>query len=199
MWSNVFNTEKQQVRRPVEWKRLRALFRPYWKEEALVLVCILGGSLLGLLPPLFTMFIIDKALPKGDMSMVCMCVAGIVGASLVSGLLGVCQGYLSSVMGEGIVRDIRCSLVSHLHHMPLEWFTNTKTGEIMNRVSNDVESIDTVLTNTLVPVVSNVFHSLSRLAIGGAVHDPGSDHDCACLAGRSPYVQGAEADPRKTR
>lgn len=157
MWSNIFNPEKPKVRRPADWRRLRELFKPYWKEEILVLICILGGSLIGLLPPLLTMTIIDKGVPSGNMHLVMLCVAGIVASSIVGGLILVYQGYLSSVMGEGIVRDIRCNLVSHLHHMSIDFFTSTKTGEIMNRVSNDVESIDGVLTGTLVPVLSNVF------------------------------------------
>jgi ATP-binding cassette, subfamily B, bacterial len=54
------------------------------------------------------------------------------------------------------MRDIRTSLVAHLHRMPIAFFTNTKTGEIMNRVSNDVDNIDNVVTGTLVSIVTNV-------------------------------------------
>ena len=40
--------------------------------------------------------------------------------------------------------------------MPLSFFTGTKTGEIMNRVSNDVDNIDNVVTGTLVTIVTNI-------------------------------------------
>ena len=66
------------------------------------------------------------------------------------------QGYLNSVVGEGIMRDIRTSLVAHLHRMPLNFFTGTKTGEIMNRVSNDVDNVDNVVTGTLTTIVTNI-------------------------------------------
>ncbi|GAC1499269.1 MAG: ABC transporter ATP-binding protein [Vulcanimicrobiaceae bacterium] len=72
-------------------------------------------------------------------------------------LIGVYQGYLNSLVGEGIMRDIRTRLVSHLHRMPIPFFANTKTGEIMNRVSNDVDNIDNVVTGTLVTIITNVF------------------------------------------
>ncbi len=55
------------------------------------------------------------------------------------------------------MRDIRTGLVAHLHTMPLSFFTGTKTGEIMNRVSSDVDNIDNVVTGTLVTIVTNVF------------------------------------------
>jgi ATP-binding cassette subfamily B protein len=163
MWSNMFNPEKPRVKRPVEWKRIASLFRPYWKQEALVIVLILFGSLLGLIPPLCTLRLIDTAIPHGNFTSVCLYVACMMGAALLAGLLGVYQGYLNSLVGEGIVRDIRCSLVSHLHRMPLDFFTSTKTGEIMNRVSSDVDSIDNVVTGTMVTVVTNVFTITSTL------------------------------------
>lgn len=157
MWSNMFNPEKPRVKKPVEWKRIAKLFQAYWKQEVQVIVAILVGALLGLIPPLCTLRLIDTAIPRGDFGAVCFYVGGMIASALLAGLVGVYQGYLNSLVGEGIVRDIRSSLVSHLHRMPLEFFTSTKTGEIMNRVSSDVDSIDNVVTGTMVTVVTNVF------------------------------------------
>lgn len=157
MWSNMFNPEKPRVKKPVEWKRIAKLFQPYWKQEVQVIVAILIGALLGLVPPLCTLRLIDTAIPRNDFGAVLFYVAGMIAAALLAGLVGVYQGYLNSLVGEGIVRDIRSSLVSHLHRMPLDFFTSTKTGEIMNRVSSDVDSIDNVVTGTMVTVVTNVF------------------------------------------
>ncbi len=83
-------------------------------------------------------------------------VGGMIGAALVAAVLGVYQGYLNSLVGEGIMRDIRTSMVAHLHRMPLSFFTDTKTGEIMNRVSSDVDNIDNIVTGTFVTIVTNV-------------------------------------------
>ena len=90
-------------------------------------------------------------------------VGGMVAAALVSAVLGVFQGYQNSLVGEGIMRDIRTSLVSHLHRMPISFFTNTKTGEIMNRVSSDVDNVDNVVTGTLVSIVTNIATILTTL------------------------------------
>ncbi|WP_317996489.1 ABC transporter ATP-binding protein [Vulcanimicrobium alpinum] len=143
--------------RRVELRRILAFFRPYLAQETLVLVCILVGALLGLLPPLFTKWLIDDAIPAHDTHRLALNVGGMVATALVSGVIGVYQGYLNSVVGEGIMRDIRTSLVNHLHTMPLSFFTSTKTGEIMNRVSSDVDNVDNVVTGTLVSIVTNVF------------------------------------------
>jgi ATP-binding cassette subfamily B protein len=164
MWATMFNPQKPELKRKVEWGRLGTFFRPYWRQEALVLLCILAGSLIGLLPPLFAKWIIDDAIPQHSMGQVGFNVAGMVVSAVGSGVLGVYQGYLNSLVGEGIMRDIRTTLVAHLHKMPLSFFTGTKTGEIMNRVSSDVDNIDNVVTGTLVSIVTNIATMVTTVA-----------------------------------
>jgi ATP-binding cassette subfamily B protein len=153
----MYNPNRPKVTKRVDLRRILAFFRPYLPQEAQVLACILVVALLGLLPPLFTRWLIDGAIPARDMHAVSLAVGGMVASALVAGALGVYQGFLNSLIGEGIMRDIRTSLVAHLHRMPLSFFTGTKTGEIMNRVSNDVDNIDNVVTGTLVSIVTNLF------------------------------------------
>jgi ATP-binding cassette, subfamily B, bacterial len=156
MWGNLYSPDKPKVRKRIDWKRIGALFLPYWQAQALVLVCIVVSAVLGLAPGYLTAQIIDVAIPQKNFSVLGIYLAIIVGSALTGAGIGIWQGYLNSLVGEGIMRDIRTSLVSHLHRMPIAFFTGTKTGEIMNRVSNDVDAIDTVVTGTLTQIVTNV-------------------------------------------
>jgi len=156
MWSSMYNSEKPRVIRAVDWRRIGVLFLPYWRQEATVLACILIGAALGLAPPLFTKRLIDSALAHHDLRELWFDVGGMVLSAAIAAIIGVYQGYLNSLVGEGIMRDIRTKLVSHLHRMPIAFFTGTKTGEIMNRVSSDVDNVDNVVTGTLVSIVTNV-------------------------------------------
>ncbi|HEX8828161.1 MAG TPA: ABC transporter transmembrane domain-containing protein, partial [Xanthobacteraceae bacterium] len=137
MWSNIYQPEKPHVKRRVDWKRMGALFAPYWRQQATVLGCIVVVSALGLVPGFVTAHIIDSAIPRRDVVALGIDVGIILVSALLAAGIGVLQGYLNSLVGEGIMRDLRTSLVAHLHRMPLQFFTGTKTGEIMNRVSND--------------------------------------------------------------
>jgi ATP-binding cassette, subfamily B, bacterial len=163
MWSSMFNPERPRVRKPVNWRRVGAFFRPYWRAELMTLACIVAGAVLGLFPPLFTRYLIDDAIPSGSMPTVLLGVGGMVGSALIASLIGVYQGYLNSFVGESIMRDIRTSMVSHLHRMSLSFFTNTKTGEIMNRVSSDVDNVDNIVTGTFVTIVTNVMTMLTTV------------------------------------
>ncbi len=155
MWSNIYGSDKPQVKR-VDWKRIGALFAPYWRQQSIVLICILLTSALGLIPGFVMARIIDVAFPHRDFRELVADVSVMLVAALVSAGLSVLQGYLNSIVGEGIMRDIRTRLVAHLHRMPIAFFSGTKTGEIMNRVSNDVDNIDNVVTGTVTAIVTNV-------------------------------------------
>jgi ATP-binding cassette, subfamily B, bacterial len=156
MWSNMYSPDKPKVRRKVEWRRIGEMFAPYWRQQSVVLGCILVASLLGLIPGFMTARIIDVAIPHKNFPELAVDVGTILAVALLSMGFGVAQGYFNSVVGEGIMRDIRTRLVAHLHKMPLSFFTGTKTGEIMNRVSNDVDNVDNVVTGTLTTIVTNV-------------------------------------------
>ena len=156
MWHGSFDPEKPKAPKRVDWKRIGALFAPYWKEQTVVLACILLAAVIGLAPAYLMARIIDSAIPHGNLHELVTDVGLMLGAAIVTMLLSVLQGYLNSIVGEGIMRDMRTRLVSHLHRMPLKFFTGTKTGEIMNRVSGDVDNIDSVVTGTLTSIITNL-------------------------------------------
>jgi ATP-binding cassette subfamily B protein len=164
MWSSMYGPDKPQVRRRIDWKRIGALFAPYWRQQTTVLLCILISSIIGLAPGYITARIIDSAIPNRDVRALAIDVGLVLAAAFVAAAIGIVQGYLNSIVGEGIMRDLRTSLVTHLHKMPVSFFTSTKTGEIMNRVSNDVDNIDGVVTGTLTSIFTNVVVILTTLA-----------------------------------
>ena len=67
MWSSRFSPERPQIRKPVNWPRVGSFFLPYWRAELMTLACIIVAAMLGLLPPLFTKYLIDDAIPSGSM------------------------------------------------------------------------------------------------------------------------------------
>ena len=156
MWSSALDPNGPKRPKRIDLRRILRYFVPYWRQEALVLFCILVTSAVGQLPPYFTKLVIDDAIRLRDAHALGIYVGAMVAAAVVGALIGAWQGYLNAYVGEGIMRDMRDALVRHLHGMPLSFFTSTKTGEIINRVSNDVDAVDSVVTGTLVTIVTNV-------------------------------------------
>ncbi len=152
----MFDPKRPKVQKAVNWKRLGRLFLPYWKQEAIVISCITLVALLGLLPPVLTMNLIDKAIPSGNFQNVLIIVGAMALSAIASSLISAVQGYMNSLVGEGIMRDLRLQLMAHMHKMPLDFFTSNKTGEVINRVTNDVDSIDGLVSGTLVMILVNI-------------------------------------------
>jgi subfamily B ATP-binding cassette protein MsbA len=63
-------------------------------------------------------------------------------AFVVKNLFGYMQSYLMSFAEEGVIKDVRNALYRHLHELPLGYFTNERTGELISRITNDVTIIN---------------------------------------------------------
>lgn len=156
MWSGMFNPERSKLNRQVEWQRIRSLFHPYIKEELWLLILIALQSAMGLVPSLLTVTLIDKAIPHKSLQEVLLCTGGMILAGVLNGGLSVYQGFINAKMAEGVMRDLRCRIVSHLQRMPIEFFAVTRAGELLNRVSSDIDSLDDMISSTIVTMISNV-------------------------------------------
>ena len=83
MWSNIYQPDKPKVKRRVDWKRMAALFAPYWRQQATVLACIVAVAALGLIPGFITAHIIDAAIPRRNLAALGVDVAIILGSALL--------------------------------------------------------------------------------------------------------------------
>ncbi|WP_232796705.1 ABC transporter ATP-binding protein [Kyrpidia spormannii] len=150
--------------RDVPWGRIAGYFRPYALLLAGVIGSIVLGSLLGLVQPLLIRGIIDRAIPQRDMVLLSELTGLIVATALASAAVGVLQGYLNARIGQGVMFDLRNEMYRHLVRMPLQFFTNTKTGEIMSRVNNDVNSLQMVVSDTVANSLRNVISVVITVA-----------------------------------
>lgn len=141
---------------PGTMRRVIGTFAPYWKRAMLVLLVILAISVLGLVSPLLTARIIDRALPTHDRWLLFELVVAMLAASIGAGLLSVGLSYLSTTMGQRVMRDLRVQLYAHLQAMSLRFYATARTGESLARLSNDVEGVETAVTSTLASVLRNV-------------------------------------------
>jgi ATP-binding cassette subfamily B protein len=137
-------------------RRVIGLFSPYKKDVALTSIAVLVGVLLGLFPPFLIQQIIDRGLANKDLN----AIGWLSFWTLVSVLAGagmtLVYGYLSVVVGQKIMCDLRNRLFNHLQSMSLRFFTSTRTGEIQTRLISDIAGIQTVVSSTFVDQLSNV-------------------------------------------
>jgi ATP-binding cassette subfamily B protein len=146
--------------------RVVGIFRPYRRTVTGVGLLILVTSGLGVINPLLIKVAFDDALfgPTGPrMGLLYLVVALMVAVPVVSGLLGIWQTYMSNIVGQRVMQDLRNSLYAHLQRMHLRFFTSTRTGEIQSRLSNDVGGVQSVVTDTASGVLSSVVIVISTV------------------------------------
>jgi len=139
--------------------------RPYWLQVAALLGTILVISGISLISPLLYRDLIDNALPNRDLTRLNWLAMGMIGIPLVNGLIGVWQRQLNASIGEGVIFDLRHYLYGHLQRMSLRFFTETRTGELMSRLNNDVIGAQRAISNTLVTIISNIVSLVATLSI----------------------------------
>ncbi len=167
-WWSYLHYDEQRDRPAVSWALLRRVAgyaRPYRGRIALMLLTIAASTALGLIPPLLQRSLIDDALLRRDYTQLHLLALGLVAVPALIGLLGVLQRYLSARIGEGIICDLRCALFDHLQRMSLRFFTDTKTGELMSRLNNDVVGAQQTVTTTIVNLFSNILTLVATLSV----------------------------------
>ena len=142
-------------------RRVARLFAPYrGLVAALVLVAMLQG-VTGVASPFLLREMIDRALPERSAALVSWLAAGMIVASGASAALGVASTWLSNLIGQRVMHDLRVSVYEHLQRMSLRFFTRTRAGELQSRIANDVGGVDNIVTNTASSTVQNVIAAIA--------------------------------------
>jgi ATP-binding cassette subfamily B protein len=144
-------------------RRIAALFAPYRGRLAAVLGLIVVSAGLGMVSPFLLRDVLDIAIPEDDDTLLAVLVAGMIAVSVATGVLGVGQTWLSNVVGQKVMHDLRAQVYRHLQRLSLAFFTRTRTGEIQSRIANDIGGVQTVVTSTATSIVSNVTTVLATI------------------------------------
>ncbi|MCA0352353.1 MAG: ABC transporter ATP-binding protein/permease [Chloroflexi bacterium] len=150
------NEDEQPTISRMLLQRVWGYARPYRGGIIVVLITIFIGTLLDRITPLLVRHLIDVAIPERNLGRLNLVAVGLVAIPLIGGLLDILQRRHSSLVGEGIIFDLRRALYSHMQRMSLRFFTSTKSGELVSRLNNDVVGSQRAVTGTLITLITNV-------------------------------------------
>jgi ATP-binding cassette, subfamily B, bacterial len=136
--------------------RIARLFKPYRLRLLTVLALIGVSAGLGMVSPFLLRAILDHAIPERDTQLLTMLVAGMIAISIATGALGVAQTWMSNLVGQRVMHDLRATVYRHLQRLSLAFFTRTRTGEVQSRIANDIGGVQNVVTSTATSIVSNI-------------------------------------------
>src|SRR5262249_16257223 len=90
---------------------------------------------------------------------------GLVMIPILVSIIGMYSRLLDAAVGEGVIYDLRVSLYAHMQYMSLRFFTNTKVGELMSRLNNDVVNAQSAIVDTFTSTVVNIVEVFATLAV----------------------------------
>ncbi|RIE03132.1 ABC transporter ATP-binding protein [Cohnella faecalis] len=149
----------------VKLSRVLSLFRPYWKQLAFILLLSLAAALVGLIAPLATKEIVDQAIPKKDFGLLAIFALLMLASPVGKGMLNVWQTHLNNKVGQSVMRDLNDSLFRNLQRQSMAFFTRSRTGEIVQRISGDVQAIQSAITGTIVSAITQAVTLLATATI----------------------------------
>ena len=140
---------------PALIKRVFSYLKPYWKQLILVLLCIIMSSVAGILPSILTGKIIDEGLIGRSMKLLIFYIAASFGVTLMASLIGVAESYINTWIAQHITYDMRNMMYRHLQRMSQRFYTSNNQGDIITRMTSDIDGVESVITNTFKSILYN--------------------------------------------
>ena len=139
-------------------RRMRGLLRyarPYWFRGSIALFALLMTTATAIAGPVIAKYAIDNGISKDDMGVVELWVGIYLVVAVIGWLFGSCQNYLTSWVGERMLADLRKNLFGHVQSLDLGYFERNRTGWIISRITNDVEALNSLVTDGATTLIQN--------------------------------------------
>ncbi|MFZ5823193.1 MAG: ABC transporter ATP-binding protein [Bacillota bacterium] len=120
-------------------RRLWPYYRPGWVLVTLSLIQIVAASLLALAQPQIVGYVVDRVLREGNWQWLAPGALAVVGAALLQGLLRFGQRYTMELVSQKVIYELRSTIYRHLQSLSFTFYDKAQTGDLMTRVTADVE------------------------------------------------------------
>jgi ABC-type multidrug transport system fused ATPase/permease subunit len=126
------------------------LLRPYRARTAAMFVALLIGTAASLAPPLLAKEAIDQGITRHDTGTLALTVAAFLLSALLVWVMTYAQTYLVGWVGQRALADLRIRIFTHLQSLPVGFYESRPAGVLISRMTNDVEALDSLVTDSVV-------------------------------------------------
>jgi subfamily B ATP-binding cassette protein MsbA len=159
---------------------LLRLVRPYWRPLAIAFGAMLVTSATHLLEPwplkaIFDYVIEQKPLPPwlaalpfvGDdrLALLNLMAVAVVLVAAVGAASAFTEKYLATTVGQHVVHDLRHVLYDHVHRMSLSFFEERRTGDMVVRLTNDIDSVQDLISSLLLGLLMDIITLVGMLGV----------------------------------
>ena len=154
---------EDQRARKVRW--MLSLLRPYRLQVTLMMVALLIATAAALAPPFLAGKAIDSGIQAGDVDALGTIVAVFIASVALYWVASYAQTYLVGWVGQRALQDLRERIYVHLQAMSIGFFTRRRPGVLISRLTNDVQALDSLVTDGVVTLFSSTLTLVGVVAI----------------------------------
>lgn len=137
-------------------KRIALILSPYWKQLILVILIILLSTTFRLVPAILTGRIIDEGLIGKNLPILVRLIILSLAVTLLANLIGVLESYITTWISQHVTFDMRNKMFSHLQDMSHGFFTDSRQGDIITRMTSDISGVQRIISSTMTGILSNI-------------------------------------------
>jgi ABC-type multidrug transport system fused ATPase/permease subunit len=144
---------------------LAALLAPYRLRTAAMIFTLIGGTAASLAPAPLARYAIDDGIEAHNIGRLELIVAFFVLAAIIVWIATAAQTYLVEWVGQRALADLRLAIFAHLQRLPISFYENRPTGVLISRMTNDVEALDSLVTDSVVTLFQGGLTLIGTLVI----------------------------------
>ena len=129
---------------------LLGLLGPYRTRAIVTMVALIVGTGASLAPPLLARAAIDKGIERHDTTTLIVVVIAFLVSAIVVWVMTYLQTYLVGWVGQRALADLRIRIFKHLQTLPIGFYESRPAGVLISRMTNDVEALDSLVTDSVV-------------------------------------------------
>lgn len=153
-------TEEEKANAPKLTKelafRILSYLGPYKFKFTLVVIVVLLSAALGVVPSLLTGRMVDDGLLAGNFKVLVELIIASFLVTVVSNTLSLFETWLNTSIAQGIIYDLKTQMYEHFQKQPYQYFVESKQGEIITRMTGDVNGVQSVVSSTLTNSIKNI-------------------------------------------
>lgn len=141
------------------WKIYKRLVRYVFKHKKqvfLAFIAICAVSLLNFSIPQLTRIVIDDVIVNKDYGLLLWVSVAIISIAVLLGVFNFIGTYMMSVVGQSTIYDIRNQMYRHMQDLSMSFFENRRTGELMSRITNDVNTLQQLITSGVIQIFKDL-------------------------------------------
>jgi len=129
---------------------LLSLIGPYRARALAMMLALIVGTGASLAPPLLARAAIDQGIDRHDTHTLVLVVIAFLFSAVLVWVMTYLQTYLVGWVGQRVLADLRIRIFTHLQTLPIGFYESRPAGVLISRMTNDVEALDSLVTDSVV-------------------------------------------------